>query len=77
VLAHALAGDFGKQFTCGVIAHPSVQLENMLWKRDPQQVFADAGKPMLLMPSKVGSHTCNVVVEHTVGDDSSVDCVAK
>jgi hypothetical protein len=52
-MAHALAGEFGNNFVCGVIAHPSVHLEKMLWSRDVQAVFENASKPMLLMNAQV------------------------
>jgi hypothetical protein len=52
-MAHALAGEFGNNFVCGVIAHPSVHLEKMLFSRDVQAVFEAATKPMLLMNAKV------------------------
>lgn len=53
VLAHALSGDLAADFTSGVIPHPSVHLEDHLFKRDTAALFATIKKPILLLNAKV------------------------
>jgi len=53
VLAHALAGELAADFTCGVIPHPSVHLEGMLFKRDANALFGRVQKPLALYNAKV------------------------
>jgi len=58
VLAHALAGELGADFTCGAIPHPSVHLEGALFQRDANALMARVQKPLLLMPALVCNQHC-------------------
>ena len=53
-MAHMLSSaTLADSFACGVICHPSVSLENMLFGRDIAALMAAVKKPLLLLPAKV------------------------
>lgn len=53
VLTHALTGASAQSFRCGVICHPSVSLENMIFQRDVAALFQQVQRPILLLNAKV------------------------
>jgi hypothetical protein len=53
VVTNILASELSNQFVCGVLPHPSINLEERVYGGNLLELMSRVNRPILLMPAKV------------------------
>jgi len=63
VAANILASDVADHFVCGILAHPSINLEERMYGGSLVELFAHINRPLLLMPARGDPHEYDSFVQ--------------
>jgi hypothetical protein len=61
VATNILASDLSDNFVCGVLPHPSINLEERTYGGNLAELFSRIERPILVLPARVSSTTIRCI----------------